>query len=183
MKARTLLLEDHRQILRVLNVLEEVTARVQRGQKPNEKDVKGVVEFLKGFGDSLHQGKEETILFPALLLGPGQKNHRKLGHLIFEHNQERTLINRLADSMMTRKIKDFVYFGGHLVTILRSHLREEDEVLLPLMKETFSAADDERVARDMKTYDRRWQDGDLAGMLRSLDGLESKYCRKLLKAG
>jgi hemerythrin-like domain-containing protein len=182
MKSRNLLLEDHRHILRVLNVLEEMAARVQRGQKPNENDVKGVVEFLKGFGDSRHQGKEESVLFPALLRGSGQKNYRELCHLIYEHNQERTMVNRIADSLMPRKTKDFVYFAGHLVTILRSHLKEEDEVLLPLMKETFSAADDERVAREMKTYDRRWK-GDLAGLLLSLDNLESKYCRKLLMAG
>jgi hemerythrin-like domain-containing protein len=183
MKSRSLLLEDHRQILRVLNVLEEMAARAQRGQEPNDMDVKGVVEFMKDFGDSRHQGKEESVLFPALLQGQGQKNYRELCHLIFEHNQERTFIRRLADSMMTGKRKDFVYFASHLVRILRSHLKEEDEVLLPLMKETFSAADDERVARDMKTYDRQWQEEDLAGVLLSLDNLESKYCRKLLMAG
>ena len=59
MKSMTFLIEDHRKILRALNVLEEMAARVQRGQKLNEKDVKGILAFLEGFGDRHHQGKEE----------------------------------------------------------------------------------------------------------------------------
>jgi hemerythrin-like domain-containing protein len=180
MKSRNLLWEDHGQILRVLNVLEEMAARVQRGQEPNEKDVKGVVAFLKGFGDSHHQGKEEFVVFPALLRGAGQKNHRELCHLVFEHNRQRSLIDGIADSMLTGKRKDFVYCAGNLVKILRTHLKEEDDVLLPLMESILSPADDERVVNDMKGYDRQWQDKELSGLLQSLNDLESKYLRKAL---
>jgi hemerythrin-like domain-containing protein len=180
MKSRDLLLGDHAQILRVLNVLEEMAVRVQRAQEPNENDVKGVVEFLKGFGDNHHQGKEECILFPALLRGQGQKNHRELTSLIFEHNRQRSLIDGLADSMLTRKSRDFVYYARQLVKLVRTHLKEEEDVLFPLMESTLLPADDERVVQDMKTYDRQWQERELSGMLQTLENLESKYCRKAL---
>lgn len=182
MKAKNLLVEDHGRIVRALNVLEEMAARVQRGQKPNEKDVTAVVEFLMGFGDSHHQGKEELVLFPALLRDRGQKNYRKLCHLVFEHNRQRSLIDGIADSMLTRKRNDFVYCATQLVKILRTHLKEEDDVLFPLLASTLSPADDERVVLEMKEYDREWQDKELSGMLRSLDNLESKYLRKALTA-
>lgn len=185
MKSRGVLLEDHSQILRALNVLEEMALRVQRWEEPNEKDVKGIVAFLKGFADTHHQGREELVLFGALLRDCGQKNYRELCSLIFEHNRQRSLIDGIANSMFTRKKNDFVYYANHLVKILRMHLKEEDEVLLPLMELTFSPADDDRVARDMKAYDRQWQDKELPGLLRSLDKLESKYFRKgtVAKAG
>jgi hemerythrin-like domain-containing protein len=182
MKSTNLLADDHRQILRVLNVLEEMAARVQRGEEPVETDVKRVVEFLEGFGDSHHQGREESVLFPALLRDRGQKNHRELSHMIFEHNRQRSLIGGIADSMLTRKRKDFVYYASHLVKILRTHLREEEDLLFPLIQATLSPNDDEGVVRDMTDYDRQWQERELSGLLRSLDNLESTYCRKALTA-
>jgi hemerythrin-like domain-containing protein len=182
MKSRNLLLEDHGHILRALDVLDEMAARAQRGQAPDEKDVKGVVEFLTGFGDSHHQAKEECVLFPALLRDRGQKNYRELCHLVFEHNRQRSLIGGITDSMRSRKTKDFVYCATNLVKILRTHLKEEDDVLLPLMESTLSPADDDRVVRDMKAYDREWQDKELSGMFRSLHNLESKYLRRAITA-
>jgi len=185
MKSRNVLLADHSQILRALTVLEEMALRVQRWQEPNEKDVKSLVAFLRGFADTHHQGREEFVLFPALLRDCGQKNYRELCSLIFEHNRQRSMIDGIADSMFTRKKKDFVYYANNLVKILRSPLKEEDEFLFPLMELTFSPADDERVAHDMKVYDHQWQEKELPGLLRSLDKLASKYFSKgpMAKAG
>jgi hemerythrin-like domain-containing protein len=140
------------------------------------------VEFLEGFGDSHHQGREEFVLFPALLRDRGQKNHHELSHLIFEHNRQRSLTAGIADSMLTRKRKDFVYYASHLVKILRAHFKEEENVLFPLMQSTLSSTDDKGVVRAMKEYDRQWQDRELSGLLQRLEKLESTYCRKALAA-
>jgi hemerythrin-like domain-containing protein len=182
MKSKLLLSEDHATIQRALNVLEAMILQVECGHQANEGDVKHVVEFLKSFGDSHHQGMEENVLFPALLRGRSQKNYTELCPLIFEHNRQRTLIAGIANSMASRKARDFVYYGSHLVQILRQHLKDEDEVLLALMASTLSPADDEKVFRDMKAYDREWQEKDLLVILSSLDNLESKYLRKALIA-
>jgi hemerythrin-like domain-containing protein len=154
-----------------------MAALVERGQQPNEKDVQAILEFLGGFGDRVHQSREESILFPALLRDSGQKNYRELNGLIFEHNRQRSLIEGLQESVLTKDRKDFVYCAGRLVEILRQHIEEEEETLLPLADSTLSRDEDERVEADMKRQDKLWQDQNIPRLLRGLDELESKYMK------
>ena len=178
MKSTALLLEDHRHLLRALSVLEEMAKRAQRGESLNERDVEDLLEFFRSFGDRHHQGKEEGVLFPELLQDRAQKNYQELDHLIFEHDRDRSLIEGLQDSILTKNAKDFVYCAGRLIEILRAHIHKEDEVLFALVDSTLTPSQDERVAQDMKSYDQLWQDKELSGLLAQLDHLESKYVVK-----
>jgi len=47
--------------------------------------------------------------------------------------------------------------------------------VFPLVASTLSAADDERVAMEMKAYDKAWQAKELHGHLQRLSDLVSKY--------
>ena len=154
MKATLLLKSDHKQILRALSVLEEMVARVQLGARPDATDVRGVVDFLNGFGDYHHQGREEFVVFPALLRDRGQKNYKELAGMIYEHNRQRSLLEGLQDSLLTRKTADFIYCATTLIKILREHVREEEDVLFPLIDAMFSPSEDERVAQGMTAYGR-----------------------------
>jgi hemerythrin-like domain-containing protein len=182
MKSINLVLEDHRHILRATNVLEEMVGRVQRGQKPNGRDVNDVLLFLKGFGVRRHQAMEEGVVFPALLRGRGQKNFNEFCGLIFEHNRQRYLIEGIDAAMVTKSIKDFIHFASRLVIILRTHIQQEGEVLIALMHSMLSPSDDENLARDIEAHDRLWQEKEVPGLLRRLDTLETKYCRKALSS-
>jgi hemerythrin-like domain-containing protein len=84
----------------------------------------------------------------------------------------------LQDSMLTRNKKDFAYYAGSLNEIVRAHIREEEEVVFPLVQSTLSAADDERVVQEMKAYDAVWQEKELAAQVRRLADLELKYLRR-----
>ena len=178
MKSTALLLEDHQHMLRALSVLENMALLAERGQLPDESDVKELLEFLDGFGDRTHQGREENILFPALLRDREQKNYQELSSLIFEHNRQRSLIDGLQDAMLTRTNKDFVYCANRLVEILRQHIHEEEKTLFPLVDSTFSRDDDASVAEDMKTQDKAWLDKNVPRLLRQLDNLTAKYSMK-----
>jgi hemerythrin-like domain-containing protein len=178
MKSTALLMEDHRLMLRVLDVLAEMASRAEREHYVNPEDVAGVVDFLRGFGDRYHQGREEGVLFPALLRVSPQRNYRELSGQIFEHNRQRSLIEGLHDSILTKKAKEFIYCARHLNLLLRAHMEQEDNTVFRLVDSTLSAAEDEQVARDMKVYDQYWQDRELSGLLLRLEKLESKYLNK-----
>ena len=49
MKSTALLLDDHKYILRVLEVLEEMATRARHGQEPDGQDLKDLLEFLERF--------------------------------------------------------------------------------------------------------------------------------------
>jgi hemerythrin-like domain-containing protein len=66
MKATQFLIEEHKLILRALDVLDAMTARIEKRGNIEARDVDKLLDFLRWFADAHHQAKEETILFPAL---------------------------------------------------------------------------------------------------------------------
>ena len=178
MKSTALLLDDHKYILRVLEVLEEMATRARHGQEPDGQDLKDILEFLERFCDRIHQGREEGILFPALLRDRSQKNYPKLSSLLFDHNRERFLVQGLQESLLASSRRDFVFCATRLVEVLREHINEEEATLFPLADSTFSHADDAQIAADMKGFDKLWQDKMFPALLSRLDELESKYLGK-----
>ena len=177
MKATRLLKEDHRQILRALNVLEQMAGRAERGEILAETDAEDILAFFHAFADRHHQGKEEAILFPALLRDPDQRHYKQLRHMIFEHNQERSLAVGLEEAIRTKKTRDFVFCACQLAERLRAHIEKEDRILFELADSVLSPAEDEEIAAAMEDFERQWQQRVLSGLLRRLDELESEYTR------
>src|SRR5882672_11361366 len=125
MKCTELLDKDHQIILRAVDVLEQMADEVKKGHSVDPHDIESVVRFLKEFGDEYHQTKEESALFPILLKTSGPQQ-AKLGQMIFEHDQERSLVEGLEEALKTKRGEDFVHFANRLITLLRSHIYKEE---------------------------------------------------------
>ena len=175
MKSTEFLLQQHKHLIAASDVLSEIAGNVEGGHSVNEADLADLLRFLEEFGDRYHQGVEEGVLFPALMLDPAQKHYHRLHGLIFEHERQRSLIEGLHDSLFTKNNKDFVYYARRLNEVLRAHIKEEEEVLFPLVESTLSVADDDRVALEMKAFDTAWQERELNDLLRRLSAMKSKY--------
>ena len=152
-----------------------MAARAESGQDVNQSDLEQVLEFLKAFGDRFHQGREECVLFPALLIDRDQKHYPQLCGLVFQHNRERFLVDGLCECLAAKNARDFIHQARKLDEILLGHLREEEEVLFPLAAAALSPAEDERVFSEMQGFDAAWQKRELSGQLQNLAQLESKY--------
>jgi hemerythrin-like domain-containing protein len=150
MKATALLLEDHKEIRRVAEILEEIARRAKHGQASEAQDVKTLLAFLESFGDRFHQEREESFLFPSLLRDRGQKNYSKLRRLSFEHERQRYLIQGLRESTLTTNARDLVFCATRLAEVLREHLAEEESALFPLADSTLSPAEDQQLAEWMQ---------------------------------
>jgi hemerythrin-like domain-containing protein len=175
MKSTDLLLEDHKHLIAASNILAAMVVCSEGGQMVSEADVTDLLRFLDQFGDRHHQGIEEGLLFPALLLDPGQKHYQRLCGLIFEHERQRSLIEGLHDCLLTRNSKDFIYYASRLGEVLKAHIKDEEETLFSLVESSLSAADDERLELEMKSYDKAWQESELNVQLRRLADMELKY--------
>ena len=178
MKATGVLTNEHKYILRALNILEQMAEKVEGGQNLDDRDVEFLLNFLHTFADGHHQAKEESVLFPAMLAGERCADYPQLCQMIFEHDQERSLVEGLEEAMRTKKGEDFVYYAGRLTHILRTHIYKEDHILFRLADVTFTAEEDERVAQNLNDYDRPWQDKVLSAQLQQLNALEWKYLGK-----
>src|SRR5437867_10809564 len=113
MKSTDLLIKEHKIILRALDILEHMAICVENGEPVMSEDVDAVLHFLRVFGDDHHQAKEESALFPELMRSC-QEQECSVRHMLFEHDQERSLIEALQDASHTKNRVDFVYFAHRL---------------------------------------------------------------------
>lgn len=171
MKCTDILLQDHKLMLRALDVLEQMAKRVERHEALEHDDVDAVLRFLRVFGDDFHQSREESGLFPELL----RKAHGQeapLRQMLFEHEQERSLVEGLEDSLYTKNGKEFAHFAHRLIELLRNHVRKEDNILFGITERMLTKEQDEQVVAQFEKFALA------PGILRDLQELEWKYLRK-----
>jgi len=174
MKATSILKEEHRHMLRALNVIDGITARVENGEMADANDVESVLKFLQCYGDYYHQEREESVLFPALLKASHSKEYEDLCAISFEHNRERSLIEGIRESVLTRRACDFVYYSHRLSELMRAHIKTEEEGVFRRADAVFDEAADECVMQELVRYDSPNQDWKLA-TLGCLAALEARY--------
>lgn len=178
MLCTTHLEDDHQLILRSLRILDEMTERCEQCRRISAEDADRLVQFLKGFADRFHQGKEEGVLFPALLKDPSQKHHMDLAADIFQHDRQRSLIDGLEESVHTGNVNEFIYFSRRLSLFLRDHIQDEEQDLFELIKSVLSPEEDKAVNAGMQRYELLWQNVNLQRLIQSLMDLETQYLPK-----
>ncbi len=172
MKCTDLLFEDHIIILRALDVLDRMAADMEKGETIAPLDIEDVLRFLRVFGDEHHQAKEESVLFPALL-GVVRLQHAPLRHMLFEHDQERSLIEGLEDALKTKKGSDFRHYAGRLSGLLRNHIEKENNILFDIVEKSLSNEQHDQIAAGFEKFDLGWDSREMLND--NLHRLERKY--------
>jgi len=151
MKCTDLLTQEHKIILRALDVLDQIAEYVAEGKPVEAQDVETILRFLRAFADDHHQAKEESALFPELMR-TSAANEGPLRQMIVEHDQERSLVEGLQDSLLTKKGVDFVHFANRLTQLIRIHIHKEDHILFEIADRSLSADQDERITADINRF-------------------------------
>jgi hemerythrin-like domain-containing protein len=170
MKCTNLLIQDHRIILRALEVLQAMAERTEKGEAVGAEDVGTLLRFLRAFADDHHQGKEESALFPELSRTCAI-DYPSVRQMVFEHNQERSLVEGLEDALHTKKGLEFVYFANRLIEFLSDHIEKEEDVMFVIAERWLSVEQDERTTSELAKFQ---VDPELLADLRRL---ESTYLR------
>jgi hemerythrin-like domain-containing protein len=151
MKCTDILIQEHKVILRALEVLDHMAARTEANQPVAPQDVETLLHFLRVFADDYHQTKEECALFPELMRTT-LANDRRLRHMVFEHDQERSLVDGLHDALRTKKGREFVYFANRLAVLMRAHIQKEDNVLFEFAERSLSQDEDDRITAELNKF-------------------------------
>src|ERR1700745_2529103 len=121
MRATEFLIQEHKLILRELDVLDALCATVEQTGALDQGDADKVLDFLRWFADAHHQAKEETILFPALKAAAASQG-RPVDHMMLEHSQERCLVEEMEKDLRLAKLNQFVTCANVLSSTLRNHI-------------------------------------------------------------
>jgi hemerythrin-like domain-containing protein len=177
MKSTNLLTQEHKLILRALDVLDAMAGLVDSGGKVDEVDVDRLFDFLRWFADAHHQAKEETILFPALKAAATEED-RPIQHMMFEHTQERESVENMEKDLRLGQLSDFTSHAGRFSSTLRNHIYKEDEILFVAADSLLDAERDEAICEQLDHFETPLDKRMLQQKLQDLHSLEWKYLRK-----
>jgi hemerythrin-like domain-containing protein len=172
-KCTDLLWEDHRIILRSLDVLQCIVEE-ENPERIDQSDATMLLRFLRVFADEHHHMKEESVLFPDVMR-VSQAEAGPLRYLLFEHTQERSLVEGLEDALRRTKTAEFVLFAKRLTERVREHIQKEDGILFPILDVLISSELDEKVCAAFEKFQLD------SSSLDDLRRLESKYLRKTVQ--
>jgi len=130
-------MEEHELILQALEALEKKLNGMGEPTAADRLYFEKTVEFLRGFADKCHHGKEEDLLFKRM----GERGFPTQGGpivvMLSEHESGRAFIRGMAEA--TAKIgtdpkagEEIRNNGYGYIELLRNHIAKENNVLFPM---------------------------------------------------
>ncbi len=146
-KATDILRNEHEIILDVLNILESISRRATSGGGLDLRPAQELLEFLKGFCDRCHHGKEEQCFFASLETRGLPREVGPIAVMMSDHEQGRALLASMGEGLEAAKQSKpegpalFAAAGQSYVDLMRDHIDKENNVLFPMGDEMLTEAD------------------------------------------
>jgi hemerythrin-like domain-containing protein len=140
MDAIDLLMEEHQIILRALDALEAFVAKEAQGgdERP---ELGRFVRFIRDFADARHHGKEEDILFEAMVAAGFPRDGGPIAVMLMDHDAGRAHVAAMAAKAeqagpWTERDRAEAVAAAHGYSeLLRGHIFKEDRILYPMARQ------------------------------------------------
>lgn len=179
MRPTEILKEEHRNIERMLNVLERAVVNLQRGDHVSPEVFREILHFIRMYTDGCHHRKEETLLFPMMVQKGFQRDSGPIGVMLHEHDLGRTEIGAIANALQKYSEgggegkKDLILHALNFISLLREHIQKEDKILFVMADNHFSDDDQSVLSEGFAAADTGTPScgmkADLLGILEKLE--------------
>lgn len=159
MDAIETLMTEHRLIERAIGALTGFADEACRKNGDDKQELARFVTFIREFADTHHHGKEEDILFAAMVEAGFPRHGGPVAVMLMEHDQGRAHIRALAELASQQapwsaedrqRLADAAHGYGNL---LRAHIHKEDAILYPMAEQRLPPELLERVSAACAAYD------------------------------
>ena len=156
----TILMDEHRLIEQALASLETCAIEVDGGLALERAVVRDYADFLKGFADAWHHGKEEDILFRRMVERGFSAEAGPVAVMLHEHRQGRELVGRIAavgsgeGPVAPEERTSFLAASRGFVPLLRQHIQKEDSILYPMSERVLTPEEFEKMLADFQEFER-----------------------------
>ena len=143
MKPTEQMKEEHEGIKLMLRVLEKILSNTE---KINQEHLAKILEFLKGFVDKCHHGKEEDLLFPAMVKAGVPKEGGPIAVMLVEHEQGRGYIRNMSEAFDRLRKGDgkalgkIAENGEDYIARLAQHIEKENNILFAMADKVLSTS-------------------------------------------
>jgi len=158
MDAISLLMEEHQLILRALDALEAFASKVAQGGE-DEAELGRFVRFIREFADARHHGKEEDILFEAMVAAGFPREAGPIAVMLMDHQAGRARLAAMAEKAgqagpWTDRDRAVVVDAARgYAELLRDHIMKEDRILYPMAQQRLHEEALEKVNRDCAAFE------------------------------
>ena len=136
MNSIELMIEEHRNIRRMLAVMRKMCLKLLKEDTLCFEDFYKAIDFVKHYADNHHHGKEEQILFQEMVDNLGVMGRNLVTHgMLVEHDYGRLYIQQLKTAL--EKVRnsdeesklDIIANAVGYATLLDRHIAKEDDLV------------------------------------------------------
>ncbi|MHB9031951.1 MAG: hemerythrin domain-containing protein [Anaerolineae bacterium] len=132
------LTNEHQAILAALQTLEKMRAVFLNTHKIDAADMTDFIGFLREFADKCHHGKEELLLFPALVAAGVQAEGGPITALTADHNLSRKLVVEMGAAAQDQDEVRMANASQEYIRLLRLHIPKEEDTVFSLAERILS---------------------------------------------
>jgi len=150
-KAIDALMHEHEIILKVVRGLDRIAAALTAKRAADVETLREAVAFMRTFADKCHHGKEEDLLFPALVAAGVPDAGGPVGVMKSEHVQARECVGKFAEAVERHARgepaarDEIVHAIACLNGLYPQHILKENNVLFPMADKILTATSLERL--------------------------------------
>ena len=154
---------EHTNINRLNQVIQNIALEILHGEEVPVEDLRDIVTFIRDYGDAYHHGKEEEILFQAMLDELGAIGEKLVRNGMFvEHDQGRSLVIDLEQAVNAYEVNpteegklDILANALGYRRQLMAHIDKENDVIYPFAKKQLKKETLERVEEESRAFDEK----------------------------
>jgi hemerythrin-like domain-containing protein len=160
MDAIETLMNEHRVIERVLDALVAFADGSRRSSASEQQELSRFVAFIREFADACHHGKEEHILFDAMVEHGFPRQAGPIAVMLHEHDMGRAFVAVLAAKAAQQQAwsdedrQTIADAARDYAQLLRAHIHKEDAVLYPMAEQHLPPEALLRVAEDCERFEQ-----------------------------
>jgi hemerythrin-like domain-containing protein len=135
---------EHEAVLLTIRIMDKINTKFKKGVTVDAGHLEQILEFLQVFVDRCHHGKEEKVLFPAMVGAGIPQQGGPIGVMLYEHDEGRSFVQgfkkgvegyRKGEDGAVELIIDNSKNYGELLT---AHIDKENNVLYVMAERVLS---------------------------------------------
>ena len=183
MYAIELMMEEHKNIKRMLKIVRKVCFNILEGEEVNYEEFEKITSFITNYSDNHHHKKEEIYLFNRMVEEIGERAVKVINHgMLVEHDLGRLYISNLRHALEEYKNGnkeaklDIIANSISYTDLLNRHIEKEDNVIYNFAKRSLKEETFEVINKECKEFEKYYKNIEKEN-ISILDALEEKYCK------
>ncbi|NTV91453.1 MAG: hemerythrin domain-containing protein [Clostridiales bacterium] len=158
------LIEEHVLLRRMLTAIRKMCYDSVKKNRIDFEDFEKMMEFVNKFADTLHNTKEEEILYPRMLEEIGEAAEKIIKNdMLVDHERARDYIRDLAEALEKHKagnvvsIIDIIANAVSYANLMGTHIKKEKGELFALAKKQMSKESLEQINDEFGEYEKKME--------------------------